>query len=206
MTLDGGDLQALLRGQVVRAPMAGATNGVGDDIDPRRRRTARAATTAHPRAATAVSATGTAAWPPSRAWRVVGCIPRRSSRAGTSRLGMQRHSSLEALPEGLRIVAAIGVFDGVHRGHRAFIGRLVEQARRSDARSVLVTFQPHPASVLRGTSPSVLCDPPERATRLAELGVDHLVVERFDAALADQSAEDVRGAACGPVDAWSRWS
>jgi riboflavin kinase/FMN adenylyltransferase len=88
------------------------------------------------------------------------------------------------------MAAAIGVFDGVHRGHRAFIGRLVQEARRRDARSVLVTFQPHPAGVLRGTSPSVLCDSPERAARLAELGIDHLVVERFDATLAAQSAED----------------
>ncbi|HVQ21770.1 MAG TPA: bifunctional riboflavin kinase/FAD synthetase [Candidatus Saccharimonadia bacterium] len=103
---------------------------------------------------------------------------------------MERHSSLEALPEGLRIVAAIGVFDGVHRGHRAFIGRLVQEARRSEARSVLVTFQPHPASVLRGAPPTVLCDPDERTARLAGLGVDHLVVERFDAALAALSAED----------------
>ena len=103
---------------------------------------------------------------------------------------MERHSSLEALPVGLRMVAAIGVFDGVHRGHRAFIGRLVEEARRRDAPAVLVTFQPHPASVLRGTSPSVLCGPLEQEARLDELGVDHLVVERFDAVLADQSAED----------------
>ncbi len=88
------------------------------------------------------------------------------------------------------MVAAIGVFDGVHRGHQAFVGRLVQEARRRDARSVLVTFEPHPASVLRGSPPSVLCDPLERAARLAELGVDRLVVERFDATLAAQSAED----------------
>jgi riboflavin kinase / FMN adenylyltransferase len=103
---------------------------------------------------------------------------------------MERHSRLEALPVGLRMVAAIGVFDGVHRGHRAFIGRLVQEAHRRGARSVLVSFQPHPASVLRGTPPIVLCDPLERAARLAELGVDLLVIERFDATLASQSAEE----------------
>ena len=102
---------------------------------------------------------------------------------------MDRHPSLEALSEGLPIVAAIGVFDGVHGGHRAFIRRLVQEARRRGARSVLVTFDPHPASVLRSTPTSTLCDLSERAARLAELSVDHLVVEPFDATLAAQSAE-----------------
>ena len=106
---------------------------------------------------------------------------------------MDRHTSLEALPPDLRIVATIGAFDGIHRGHVAIIGRLVAEAHRRRASSVVVTFDPHPAAVLRGTPPALLCDPTERDARLAELGVEHLVVEPFDAALAAQTAETFVG-------------
>ncbi len=45
-------------------------------------------------------------------------------------------------------VATIGVFDGVHMGHRAVIKKVVDRARSIGARSVVVTFDPHPAKVL----------------------------------------------------------
>lgn len=102
---------------------------------------------------------------------------------------MERHASLEDLPADARIVATVGAFDGLHRGHVALIGRLAREARRRRAQAVVVTFEPHPAAVLRGEPPELLCDPSERDARLAALGVDHLVVEPFDAALAAQSAE-----------------
>lgn len=102
---------------------------------------------------------------------------------------MERHARLEALPPDIAMVATVGAFDGVHRGHVALIGSLVREARRRSAQAVVVTFDPHPAAVLRAMAPDLLCDPAERDGRLADLGVDHLVVERFDAALAAQSAE-----------------
>jgi riboflavin kinase/FMN adenylyltransferase len=102
---------------------------------------------------------------------------------------VERYEHLEGLPSGSAMVATIGAFDGVHRGHVALIERLVREARRHGARSVVVTFEPHPAAVLRGTPPTLLCDPLERDARLAELGVDDLVVERFDTELAAQTAE-----------------
>jgi riboflavin kinase / FMN adenylyltransferase len=106
---------------------------------------------------------------------------------------VERHTSLEAVPSDLRMVATVGAFDGVHRGHVALIGRLVAEAQRRRASAVVVTFDPHPAAVLRGTPPALICDPMERDVRLAELGVDHLVVEHFDAALAAQTAETFIG-------------
>jgi riboflavin kinase/FMN adenylyltransferase len=102
---------------------------------------------------------------------------------------LERYGSLEALPADIRLVATVGAFDGVHRGHAALVGRLVREARGRSAQAVVVTFEPHPAAVLRGRAPDRLCDPAERDARLADLGVDHLVVERFDAALAAQTAE-----------------
>ena len=171
--LDGDDLQALLRGQVVRAPAGGGAEArpvaQGRPLPrPRRRRPPGGHRAARGRAA-----------PPGEGAR----------RAGAADLTMQRHASLEALPPDIAMVATVGVFDGVHRGHVALIGSLVREARRRSAQAVVVTFDPHPAAVLRGVAPELLCDPEERDARLADLGVDHLVVERFDAALAGQSAE-----------------
>ena len=101
---------------------------------------------------------------------------------------MERHDGLSALPAGLRFAATIGVFDGVHRGHQALITRLVDIARHDGAAAVVVTFEPHPDSVLRGVDPPLLSDPRETQARLASLGIAHLVVQRFDTAFAALSA------------------
>ncbi len=75
---------------------------------------------------------------------------------------------------------AVGEFDGVHLGHRAVIG---------DADTVL-TFDPHPRAVVSPESaPKLLTPLPVKADIVAGLGVRELVVIRFDAAFAEQSAE-----------------
>lgn len=94
--------------------------------------------------------------------------------------------SIDELPADLRFALTIGMFDGVHRGHQRAIGTLVRVARRAKAEAVVLTFDPHPAQVLRGSAPPLLCAPEERLARLAELGVDTTVVQPFDAAFADQ--------------------
>lgn len=84
----------------------------------------------------------------------------------------------------------IGSFDGVHRGHQALIGALVQGAQGAGVPAVVLTFYPHPSVVLRGRKPSFYIDTPEeKAARLAALGVDHVVTQPFDADLAAVSAE-----------------
>lgn len=78
--------------------------------------------------------------------------------------------------------ATIGVFDGLHRGHRAVLRRLVREARRGNATATVVTFQPHPDAVLRGAPPPRLSDPEQLVDGVAALGVDELVIQPFDAA------------------------
>lgn len=78
-------------------------------------------------------------------------------------------------------VVAIGVFDGVHRGHQEILHRAVEAARVSEATPAAVTFYPHPDAVLhRRTSPPMLTPLRRKAELLEGLGVAELVVVPFD--------------------------
>jgi riboflavin kinase/FMN adenylyltransferase len=87
---------------------------------------------------------------------------------------VQRWHGLDAVPTDWgRCVVTIGVFDGVHRGHAAIIGRAVDAARAVDLRSVVLTFVPHPSEVVRpGSHPPILTTVVRRAELVEELGVD----------------------------------
>lgn len=84
----------------------------------------------------------------------------------------------------------IGVFDGVHRGHQQIIKNLVSGAHAASAPAVAVTFWPHPATVLAGGDVKCLTTSDERAELLSALGVDVVISQAFDQALADTSAAD----------------
>ncbi|HEY6490082.1 MAG: riboflavin biosynthesis protein RibF [Terracidiphilus sp.] len=86
-------------------------------------------------------------------------------------------------------VAAIGNFDGVHRGHREILSSVGEEARQRGMRSLAITFNPHPERFLRpAMAPKLLTPIPERLRLLRETGVDAVLVLRFDAALANMRA------------------
>jgi riboflavin kinase / FMN adenylyltransferase len=79
-----------------------------------------------------------------------------------------------------RSVVTIGVFDGVHRGHQRIITRAVDAARGLGQPMVVITFDPHPAEVIRpGSHPFLLCTAPRRAELLAELGADVVCMMPF---------------------------
>ena len=100
-------------------------------------------------------------------------------------------SSIEDLPRDERVALAVGMFDGVHRGHQRVLRALVAAAARHDARAVVVSFDRHPAVALgKGPAPLLLCDPSEKLERLAELGVDATVVALFDREFAAQPPAD----------------
>ena len=83
-------------------------------------------------------------------------------------------------------VVTIGVFDGVHRGHRAIIGRAVRAATDEGLRSVAVTFDPHPMAVVRpGDVPPLLQPVEERLELLATSGVDVVLVLPFSRSLSE---------------------
>jgi riboflavin kinase/FMN adenylyltransferase len=89
------------------------------------------------------------------------------------------------------VVATIGNFDGVHRGHQALIGRVIERAAELGVQSAIVTFDPHPLSVIRPqASLPLLSTVEERIEYFRSLGVDHLLVWRFDSTVQHTSAAD----------------
>lgn len=80
-----------------------------------------------------------------------------------------------------RAVMTIGAYDGVHVGHRAVIAHVRERAASLGAKSVVVTFDQHPAAVVRPESaPKLLTTLDQKLELLASTGVDATVVARFD--------------------------
>lgn len=92
---------------------------------------------------------------------------------------------------GLTSVVTIGAFDGLHIGHRAVIRSVVDQAHRAESRSVLVTFDRHPASLVRPESaPKLLTTHGHKMELLAETGLDAVAVIAFDEEQAAETPED----------------
>ena len=89
------------------------------------------------------------------------------------------------------VVATIGNFDGVHRGHQGVIAEVIARARALGGRSLAITFDPHPARVLRPEQPLRLITPlARRLELLAATGLDATLVLPFDDALRHTSARD----------------
>ena len=92
-------------------------------------------------------------------------------------------------PEHGRLFVVVGVFDGLHRGHRYLLRHLRREALRRAARPAVITFDAHPDEIIVGAAPPLLCDPDERLVRLAAAGVEVTVVQHFDDALRSTTHE-----------------
>jgi riboflavin kinase/FMN adenylyltransferase len=89
------------------------------------------------------------------------------------------------------VVATIGNFDGVHLGHRSVIDEVIARARFLSGLSLAITFDPHPARVLRPEQPFPLITPlPRKLELLAETGIDATLVLPFTESFCHMSARD----------------
>jgi riboflavin kinase/FMN adenylyltransferase len=93
------------------------------------------------------------------------------------------------------VVATIGNFDGVHRGHRWVIDKVNARARELGLHSLAITFDPHPARVLRPDAPHALITPlAQKLEQLATTGIDATLVLPFTTELSQFSAQDFASA------------
>src|ERR1700735_5060775 len=90
-----------------------------------------------------------------------------------------------------RTVVTIGNFDGVHLGHQKILNGVVERARANGLESAVLTFYPHPASVLRPeAAPTLIMTLEQRLAAFDAMGINAALVLEFDSELAKISAED----------------
>jgi riboflavin kinase/FMN adenylyltransferase len=100
-----------------------------------------------------------------------------------------------ALPDAGPVFLAIGMFDGVHIGHRAVLGSCLRDARMVKGRAGVLTFQPHPSRLFHPQNPVLqIQELWMKEICLASLGFDFLIEQRFHARLASICAEDFPGA------------
>ncbi len=89
-------------------------------------------------------------------------------------------------------VLTVGTFDGVHAGHKVLINIVLRIAKEKNARSVIVTFDPHPREIINPGKAGIklLSSLEERSEILADLGIDEMVVIPFDRDFSLLSSEE----------------
>lgn len=92
---------------------------------------------------------------------------------------MKREIGWDEITHDDRSVVTVGTFDGVHRGHQAIIEYLQRRAEAQSGPSTLVSFDPHPRTVVHGEEVPLITTIPERADLLEQLGLDRFVVIPF---------------------------
>lgn len=102
---------------------------------------------------------------------------------------MKRELGWDDITKDPESVLTVGTFDGVHLGHQAIVDYLLDRAARRSGTSTVVSFDPHPRSVVHGASLPLLTSVDERGDILESLGLDRFVVVPFTESFAKLSPE-----------------
>ena len=104
---------------------------------------------------------------------------------------MEVHQFSDPLVFETPTVVTLGTFDGLHLGHQKIISDVVGETRKRGGESVVVTFDRHPAELLRPESvPYFLTSFEDKVSLIADCGIDHILIIPFDRKESERSAED----------------
>lgn len=105
---------------------------------------------------------------------------------------MTVHTDIHKLPAFTNAVVTIGTFDGVHKGHQQILQLMLDEAKRVNGETVIITFHPHPRQVIAANQNELflLNSLSEKIALLEKYGIQHLVVTPFTEAFSLQTAEE----------------
>jgi riboflavin kinase/FMN adenylyltransferase len=105
---------------------------------------------------------------------------------------MTVHYDIQHLPVFKNAVVTIGTFDGVHTGHQQILELMLDEAKKIDGETVIITFDPHPRQVIaaRQTELFLLNSLQEKIDLFSKYGIKHLVITPFTEAFSLQSADE----------------
>lgn len=103
---------------------------------------------------------------------------------------MKVFNSIQDFKSNSKTLVTLGTFDGVHIGHKKILERLVENAKKTNCESLVLTFFPHPRMVLQNDADIKLLNTIlEKTTLLENSGLDNLIIHPFDENFSNLSAE-----------------
>ncbi|HEY4935496.1 MAG TPA: bifunctional riboflavin kinase/FAD synthetase [Puia sp.] len=104
---------------------------------------------------------------------------------------MQVYRNIDLLPLFRNAVLTIGTFDGVHSGHQQVIAQMKKRAMEVDGETIIITFDPHPRTIINAASGIRLINTlDEKIELLSDKGIDHIVIVPFTEKFAQLSAEE----------------
>jgi len=100
-------------------------------------------------------------------------------------------NSIQDFTATAKTVVTLGTFDGVHRGHKSILDRLIQSSKNCGCESIVLTFFPHPRMVLQqNTDIRLLNTMPEKALLLENHGIDNLIIHPFNQEFSQLTAEE----------------
>jgi len=103
---------------------------------------------------------------------------------------MNIYKSVEDIEKNKDTVLTIGTFDGIHKGHQVLFEKLKQYSSQNNLRNVVVTFYPHPRTVVSDYKIKLLTTLDEKSEQLAKIGIDNLVVINFSKEFSEQTSEE----------------